>query len=286
MFEAKIIMDSIGPCEKRLITVEATYPRFVHSELLTHRSFARNSGSSRAIPWATMCERIKIEPVIPIKWGKNQKGMKTGEEVDQEAIEKATKIWLEARDNALVSAQALNDLGIHKSLCNRIVEPWMFITIIISATEWRNFFRLRVHEDAEIHFQKIARMIKDQIENSTPKKLLRAEWHLPFIDSEDDEIISSYIKENNLNSTSLDIAKKCSVARCARVSYVQHGDKKRSIEKDLGLFQTLITGSGFGHYSPFEHQAQATNNSTIRSGPFIGWYQLRKEYPNENVEGI
>lgn len=213
MFEARVILDSISEDEKRLTTVVLTYPRFIHSEILTHRDRARNSASSRAIPWPTMMQRIVNEPVIPIVWGSEQKGMQTG--VGVENAEECERIWLEARDHAVASAQKLADLGVHKSLCNRLTEPWMWITVVMTSTEWKNFFRLRCHPDAEIHFQRIAGMLREALDESVPRK----RWvHLPFVvgyDAQDEDFLW-------VDSDELLQYKKVSAARCARVSYLTH----------------------------------------------------------------
>lgn len=267
MYAAKIIKDSIN--ETRLSTLVITYPRFIHAEILTHRDRARNSASSRAIPWPKMMAAITGNPVIPIRWGSEQKGMQTGGEID--SPEEATRIWLEARDNAVKSAMQLAELGVHKSLVNRITEPWMWITVIMTATNWKNFFRLRVHPDAEIHFQKIAGMIKMALEENVPTPLKTGDWHLPFVQDEE--------KERGV--LTLDTLKKISVARCARVSYLTH-EGKRDIAKDLELFERLVQGSGFGHWSPHEHVAQALGDGEKRSGPFVGWKQYRKDFANES----
>lgn len=271
MFDCKMIADSIY--DTRLTTLEVSYPRFIHSEIMTHRDRARNAGSSRAIPWPVMCERIENDPVIPIYWGKNQKGMQTGEELSPELCKQAEIIWLGARRCAINAAQALHELGVHKSLCNRITEPWMWITVVMTATDWKNFFDQRCHPDAEIHFQKIAGMMRDCIVNSTPKVLGVDAWHLPYMELDDHtEIYNKYDQ-----AAQIGVAKRVSVARCARVSYVQHGEKRKSVEKDLKLSEDLINGSGeLGHRSPFEHVGQACA-SNVRSGPFKGWRQFRKE---------
>lgn len=275
-FRCRIVLDSMAPCGKRLTTIEITYPRFIHAEILTHRDRARNSASSRAIPWPKMMAAITESPVIPIRWGSEQKGMQTGGEIENP--QEATRIWLEARDNAVRSARALADLGVHKSLCNRITEPWMWITVVMTATEWKNFFRLRCHPDAEIHFQKIAGMIQNTLGFTEPIPLNAGEWHLPFIKPEDWE----WTFENTV-SPGLHYLKRISTARCARVSYLTQ-DGKRDPEKDLELFDRLSNGSGFGHWSPAEHVAEALATPE-RSGPYIGWKQFRKEFPLENQEG-
>lgn len=268
MFECKVICDSISkPTGKRLTTICITYPRFIHSEILTHRDRARNSASSRAIPWPKMMAKIEQEPVIPIRWGSEQKGMQTGGEIERP--DQATRIWLEARDSALTYAKRLADLGVHKSLVNRVTEPWMWITVVMTATEWKNFFRLRCHPDAEIHFQKIAGLIKHSLEVNVPQEKHVGEWHLPYIQQD----------EWGLD---LEVLKKCSVARCARVSYLTH-EGKRDVQKDLELFDRLMSGSGFGHMSPYEHCSQCAA-TPVRSGPFVGWHQYRKEFANENAD--
>lgn len=268
-FEVKIIADSIAPSGKRLTTLTATYPRFIHSEVLTHRDRARNAASSRAIPWPKMMAAINETPVVPIRFGNEQKGMQTGGEIDRP--DDAAKIWLEARDGAVRAAQQLADLGVHKSICNRLTEPWMWITVVMSATEWKNFFRLRCHPDAEIHFQKIAGMMREAIGASEPAEKLVGEWHLPFTTADD-----------FLNP--IEDVCRASVARCARVSYLTH-EGKRDFAKDQELFDRLVQGSGFGHWSAHEHVAQASDDRDFRSGPFIGWKQFRKEFTNENLAG-
>lgn len=264
MFSAKIILDSLAPCGKRLTTIEARFPRFILAEMNTHRDRARNSASSRAIPFPKMLAAVTAEPVLPLRWGSEQRGMQTGGEIANPV--EADRVWLEARDNAVKSAQALADLGVHKSLCNRLVEPWMWITVIMTATEWRNFFRLRCHPDAEIHFQKIATMILDVLNQSVPLSLAVGDWHLPFI-------------QPNERDLPIETLQRISVARCARVSYLTH-DGKRDIAADVSLFERLMTGSGFGHLSPHEHVAEARGD-LVRSGPFVGWKQFRKSIPNE-----
>ncbi len=298
MFDVKVVLDSLAPCGKRLTTITATYPRFIHSEIMTHRDRERNAASSRAIPWEhkpgakatnkSMKEMILMEPVVPIRFGSELKGMQTGGEIATPELARA--IWLKARDNAVESAQALADLGVHKSICNRLTEPFMWITVVMTATEWKNFFRLRCHPDAEIHFQKIAGMIRDALAASTPtpppaialathngERFGEQEesWHLPFVTGVDlYDLLVDY---------GLEDVKAISAARVARVSYLTH-EGKRDPVKDLDLFQRLADGSGFGHWSPHGHVAKASGE-LVRSGPFIGWEQYRKQFPNENLEG-
>lgn len=280
-FNVKVILDSISEIHdykfehKRLTTIVCTYPRFIHSEIMTHRDRARNAASSRAIPWKKMKDMILTTPVIPIYWGAEQSGMQTGGQIEN--IVEAERVWLEARDNAVKSAQSLADLGVHKSICNRLTEPFMWITVVMTATEWKNFFRLRCHPDAEVHFQKIANMIRESLETSIPTKRKCGDWHLPFVDGYD---MDDLLKEG----FTIDDLKKISCARTARVSYLTH-EGKRNTDKDIELFDRLVQGSGFGHFSPHEHVAMCSHSPITRSGPFIGWQQFRKEFPLENIVG-
>lgn len=313
MFKAKVILDSINPCGNRITTMELTYPRFIHAEIMTHRDRARNAASSRAIPWerfdksgslSTKCMKgmILTEPVVPLYWGVEQKGMQSGADLAGEEAEQANKIWLEARDNAVASADKLAKLGIHKSLCNRLTEPFMWITVVMTATRWKNFFRLRNHKDAEKHFQLIARMTQEAIEASKPNELKVGEWHTPYISEEDDVLIKeleyNYHTQGSVRKQNQSLLQKAecysdmsclvktyiSAARAARVSYLTH-DGKRDIQADLDLFAKLIDRTDdVIHASPLEHVAMAMGEQKA-SGCFIGWHQLRKDFALEDVIG-
>jgi hypothetical protein len=264
-YEAKVILDSVGPNGARLTTMECEYPRFIHSEMLTHRAFSRNSASSRAIPFAKMIERVTTDPVIPIRWGSEAKGMQQGSELGEDVAWWCEQSWLAARDDAVMRAQALHDAGLHKSICNRVVEPWMHIRVIITATSWLNFFRQRCHPDAEPHMQKIAYLIREAYDGSTP---VARDWHRPYVDE----------------AEGLSVVELCQVsaARCARVSYLTH-DGVKNWRKDLELFAKLVNGSGFGHWSPMEHVGFAQPEGQFRrSGNFRGWMQWRQEHANHD----
>lgn len=296
MYEAKVVTHSIGPSGIPLVSMLWTYPRFIHAEIMTHRDRARNAASSRAIPFSKMQAAITENPVVPIFWGREQSGMQTGGSIPDYMIPHAIDLWLECRYSVQRYADNLYHIGdyycdvildgctdhmrcgdrevkIHKSITNRLTEPWMWITVLMTATEWNNLFRLRCHPDAEIHFQKIAGMARDAISASVPTKLEQGQWHIPFILPED------WAEQPNVEELL-----KISTARCARISYLTH-DGKRSHAKDYELFDRLVQGSGFGHWSPHEHIARAESDPDLRSGPFYGYTQYRKLFATENVRG-
>lgn len=278
---------------KRLTTWQLTYPRFVHAELMTHRLFSRNSASSRAIPSKKMLEMIMNDAVLPVWWGKNQAGMQAREELDLETKEKAIKLWLEARDLMVAKAEEMSALGVHKQIVNRITEPWMFITVLMTATEMDNWWALRCHPDAQPEIKWVADDMYRQYKSNTPQKLEDGEWHLPLIkgnspEEDDDEAVFQawdYVRDTFGDVTGnhekvIEILKKVSTGRCARVSYLTH-DGKRDIKEDIKLHDRLLESS---HWSPFEHVAQALDaNRWI--GNFVGWKQYRKEFSTEHVGG-
>ena len=157
-FSARVLRDSVSPAAVRLTTMEVRYPRFIHAEFLTHRNFSRNSASSRAIPIRKMIEAVRSEPAMPLWWGRNQSGMQARQEIDPAAQALAKAEWQRALEDALAHAERLaaKDIDLHKQLVNRVLEPFAWITVIVTATEWANFFTQRTHEDAQPELKHIA----------------------------------------------------------------------------------------------------------------------------------
>lgn len=266
MFDVKIITDSTNESKTtRLTTFQLKYPRFFHSEFLTHRVFSRNASSSRAIPIKKMIEMVEKTPAMPIEWGKNQKGMQSKELLSPDKANEAIKLWVEASRHACAYAQALETLGAHKQIANRILEPFQWISVIVTATDFKNFFELRAHEDAQPEFRHLAQMMKEAYDASVPDVLEVEEYHLPYIKDEE------YLK-----FSILDLA-KMSAARCARVSYLTHDGQEPSPEKDFELYERLV-GSMPMHCSPVEHQARLVSyGQSYLNGNFDKcWVQFRK----------
>lgn len=145
--KAEIVADSINQQGDRWTSLLITFPRIILSEVNTHRMLSKNTSSSRAIPFSKMLEAIKNDPFIPIAWQKDHKGMQGTEYItDEFGIKVANEEWLIARDSAIFQAEKLNkESNVTKQLCNRLLEPWMWTTMLISGSEegWNNFFSLR-----------------------------------------------------------------------------------------------------------------------------------------------
>jgi len=140
---AQIVADSINPQGDRITTFLLTYPRFIHGELMTHRMFSRNSASSRAIPFEKMVKMVEEDPFIPIAWQKDHKGMQGTEYWSKEESDKMDLEWLQARNKAIYQARMLHYAGVTKQICNRLLEPFMWHTVLLTGTNFRNFFELR-----------------------------------------------------------------------------------------------------------------------------------------------
>lgn len=249
---AQMIEDSIYEGCPRLSTLQLRYPRFIHAEFMTHRMFSRNASSSRAIPVTRLIKDVEEDPVYPLYWGKNQPGMQAREELTGISRQAAYNAWDRARYTAIDHAQDLANLGAHKQIVNRILEPFSHINVAVTATEWDNFFELRDHEDAQPEIRALAQAMKTAFLGSTPSYRM---FHLPYI----------MLGEREAD-VSMDELQLMSSARCARISYLTYEGKSPNRDKDLGLADKLI-GDRPLHASPFEHTAMA------RSATPSSWYK-------------
>lgn len=289
---AKVIAYSMNQRGNPLVTVQLRYPRFIHAELMTHRVFSRNASSSRAIPVERLIKDILEDTAMPLHWGKNQPGMQADEEcdnrinvyadgLDDPAVNETREhAWKLARDQAVRFARAFDAAGYHKQIVNRLLEPFSHINVLVTASEWSNFFALRRHKDAQPEIHALADAIWEAMAVSTYDTLKPGEWHLPYITYEEKKL---YDQEVQL---------RCSVARCARVSYLTTEGTKPSVEQDQKLYERLV-GSVPLHASPAEHQA--TPDVWVESGyverygwrtpekqrNFVGWIQYRSLLPGD-----
>lgn len=256
----KVVADSIYN-GVRLTTLQLRYHRYIHGEFMTHRVFSRNASSSRAIPVKTMLKQVWNDPAMPVHWGVNRPGMQAKEELSGWKVKAAKFAWRTAAKVACVGAWTLSKIGVHKQLANRLLEPWQFIHVIVTATEWDNFLLLRDHPDAQPEIQELASKIKYAMEDSTPDILRAGQWHLPFVTLDERR---HYDLSNCI---------KMSVARCARVSYLTHDGKVPNIEKDIALHDTLVVSKPI-HASPAEHQATPSKAFYFHKN-FKDWVQYR-----------
>ena len=142
-YKCEILADSISEQGHRLTTFQLTYPRIVHAELMTHRVFSRNAASSRAVPIKKMIESVKNNMFTPLAIQKAHRGMQGVDYFEGLELEQAKQLWIESAELALQQAEKMEKFGITKQLINRILEPYQYYQVLVTATEYDNFFDLR-----------------------------------------------------------------------------------------------------------------------------------------------
>lgn len=321
--EAKVIADSISPEGKRILTFQTRHPRFIHAEELTHRilstsaeaivyeaiadgfmyekELSRNASSSRAIPVQRMIDDIRRDPAMPIYWGSTKPGMQAGAELTGKDLAEAKQIWLEAMELMVTQVERMIDLGLHKQIANRLLEPWAHINVVVTATEWNNFYTLRRHADAQPEIKMLADLMWEAARKSASVLLAPGQWHLPYVHAEDRELAYQYSHAgtddtSNPHTTDKLYEKyllKVSVARCARVSYLTHDGKQTAFEEDCTLYDRLLSAQPL-HASPAEHQATPDTvigdtwteyDNPHEHGNLVGWRQYRKMLDGEFIPG-
>lgn len=283
---ARIVADSISSSGKRITTFELEYPRFIHSELAVHRHFSRNAMSSRAVPVSKMIEQVRDNPAIPIHWGKNKSGMQASEE-----LESGETWWRSAAASAAQEAGYLEQRGYHKQIVNRLLEPFQVMKTIVTATEYDNFFWLRLDPDAQPEIKELAEQMYEAMQESTPELLKAGEWHTPYVEhfrASDGDASLEYIVDNV--GVDVGVAKAISASCCAQVSYRRLDN---TYDKAMSVYERLGVGGSKIHASPFEHVAtpmdgyyweMGTTHKDVEgelwSGNLKGWVQLRQLLPN------
>lgn len=279
-YKCEMLADSIATNGKRMTTMLICFSRYVLAEIRTHRVIleddevemyfrgmddagrllSMNSTSSRAIPISKMIQKIKEDPFIPVFTGA-QKGMQGTDESENEALQEAAQtLWITARNNAISVAEELLKIGVHKQQCNRLLEPFGWVELIVSATEWDNFFDLRTNTQAAPEIYTIACMMQKCMQQSNPTILDIGEWHLPLICQEDRD------------SFSVADLRRISSGRVARVSYLTHLGCPDPT-KDMKLHDDLVSNK---HMSPFEHITTPAPYASFASGNLLGFTQYRK----------
>lgn len=282
-----------------IITYKLTFPRIILSEVNTYKMLEKNTSSSRAIPIEKMIEVVEKEPFIPIAFQKQHKGMQGTEYItDKKEIESCVNLWLDGRDSALSVIDEFIDLvGVTKQVLNRIIEPWMWVTQLITGTResFEHLFNQRCpiynveglkftskkdaiglyphlkdmtdlewlqcnSGQAEIHFMDLAEKMYDALNESTPNILEEDCWHIPF---------AKEILDGKEFGFFVDMIKK-SVCLTAKISYTKIGDENSiTSEKAQEMYERLKNS---GHWSCFGHIAKCMTDDEYR-----GWIKGKIE---------
>lgn len=298
MYSAKVERHSIAG-GRELVTFVIEFPRVVLAETVTHRmnsdswgdtfavcertttrDISKNSASSRAIPHERFVRKIMNDPYRPAWTG--AKGGMQGDPVPDAKADEADKVWLAARDDMLLRAEQLNCLGIHKQDSNRLLEPWAWVTQVVTSTKsgWDNFFALRCHEMAHPAFRKVARLMYLAYLDSVPDQIGNGQWHLPFV-PRDQALAVFWLPEKMISWREMPAELRRSAARCAWVSYENH--EKDATDEAADRTCERLVGSSPVHASPFEHQGTPAGAYWGYDGNLPGWGQLRKFLNSERA---
>ncbi|SES36134.1 Thymidylate synthase complementing protein [Lentzea xinjiangensis] len=286
---AVVIADSTCEGSVRLTTMEIRFHRFILPQLNSHRVFSRNSSSSRAIPVSRQLANLGDQRAAPLSWPAEKRGMQGGLALEDPT--EAQAIWHDLGKVATEAAEALQATGLHKSVTNRVLEPFMWHTSVVTSTAWGNFFLQRDSELAQPEVRALAQAMAVALAGSTPRQLRAGEWHLPYVSERDAGLADSPFDDQP------DLLPRISAARCARTSYLTH-DGRSDPSADLKLFDKLISADP-PHWSPLEHvatpwpenRAQGELRFTDRHGArqelplthlprvgnLLGWRSLRTE---------
>lgn len=278
-FKAIIVADTLNPDNERITTMITRFPRCILAEVNTHRVFSRNSASSRARSVRSTIGAVMDDPYIPL-FTENHKGMGGAIIEDGEAIERATRYWLQARDSAVLSELRMlmgdaignrtasdwnaiideyyenvyNHEGepdrryddapnIHKQNANRLIEPFMWHEALITSSYWDNFYHLRISEFAQPEIHALACLMKAAQDASDPQE---RSIHIPFVDVNALPALDA-MTWDELKGVLMD-----SASECARISYK---DRSRTAKSDNNALAERLLHDG--HMSPLEHQAIA-----------------------------
>lgn len=264
-YKVSVVADSVNPSGCRITTFSLRYPRVILAEMNTHGILARSSSSSRAVPVEKVIDEVIQDPYIPPRWGLRGKGMQDHGEMTPEAQGRALNAYLRGRDWAVETARDLIRTRASKQIVNRVLEPYAWVSTVVTGTEWNNFFDLRAHDDADPAFQTLADMMLAAYAASEPEAVKVGFWHLPFVKAEE----RAYFSTTELL--------KLSSARVARTSYANH-EGKVDPDADLALVDEKLLPSR--HMSPFDHPAVAYGSSAW-VGRFQGWCAYRKTLRGE-----
>jgi len=303
---ATVVADSINVQGDRLTTMTLQYPRYIHSEFLRHRMFSNSVSSSRAIPTDKMVDQVTSNPAMPVYWGKNQPGMSASEEEDElvhinGAYFPPDVAWKIACDRSAEVAKEFAMAGYHKQIVNRMVEPWQFINQVVSATDYANFYHLRIDSAAQPEIQELARVMHEAMDDSDPVTR-RDSAHLPFITNKDRDRYDAFA------------CIRISMSMCAQQSYRK---SDRSIEKANVIYKKLVESRPV-HASPAEmvatpfseeeymarircrnaiyddlinmsvakHVARQSADQFMYAGNYKGWRQARMHIEDNTYKGI
>lgn len=252
---AKVILDALPKKGARLTTIEVVMPKFLIAQLNTHRALVKNSASSRAMPVTFVITSIVENYVTPMDFGMpaNSRGMVAKSSLTGWRKHASRLLWNTGMYVNIAIAYLQSKVGLHKAWANRPLEAYMYTKVLITATDWENFFKLRVHKDAQDAMEITALAIKTALHNHIPTIVEDNQYYLPYVGI----LYNPTPEEINL-----------SVSCCAQITYNRELDT--SPDKAASVVAKLLGDTP--HWSPFEHLAVLNHNP---KGSYRSWQSYR-----------
>lgn len=271
---AEILEHTVTEFGAEAISWRLRFPRIILAEFATHRTFSKNTSSSRAIPITKMIKHVYDNMFLPSYWGKNQPGMQANSELDGPRLDLAKLTWKVAGKIACGLAWTMNKIGVHKQITNRLIENFSYVTVIMTTTDMKNFLALRNHKDAQPEIHLLATLMEHQYSRSTPRLLKEDEWHLPLLTQDERQAFT------------IDEQIMISAARCASTSYQTVDGKEITLAAAKNIFDKLTKNTPI-HASPFEHQLKPDRLVEIdwRVAGSKKKYQSTKVWANPHLHG-
>lgn len=275
--KAKVVAHSKSSVSgKEVVTFELEFPRIILAEFNTHNALSKNSSSSRAIPVEKMLQQVRDNPAMPVRFGKANKGMQDAGEhedlviVSDEMAESwgglyPKDAWKFAANQAADLAQAFHEAGYAKQICNRLIEPFQMMKVVMTATELNNFIWLRDHPAADPTIEALAKAIKKAKDESEPTLLNPGDWHVPYFGGEG---VGYWLQGCGIP---LEEALAISVSCCAQTSFRSLDDtleKAKSVVSKLNLAGEDPDNPS--HASPSEHQCTPIKEAYLDDYSFMG----------------
>lgn len=293
--KATVIAHSISTItSKEIVTFELEFPRPILAEWNTHNALSKNASSSRAIPVPTMLKQIRENPAFLSRYGAANTGMQDkGKHTESVTLRHmgfneytAEGAWAVAGRVMADFAEDFHNAGYAKQVCNRLIEPWQMMKVVMTATELENFFWLRDHHMADPTIAELARVIKEAYKASSPINLQPGDWHVPYYN---DGVWIGIVEDTDLESGekvitdkfghSLEHALVISASCCAQVSFRSLDD---TVEKARRVVEKLnLKGEEPDqpvHASPLEHQCSPIAETEHR--------EIESDYGRIEVFGI
>lgn len=296
-FSIKILEHSVNPVGCEAISWELNYERFIHAEFMTHR-WSRNASSSRAIPYAKMKETVLRSPAMHLHIGANQRGMQSGKLIDRKGDAEAMILGL--AKFSVHCCDELMEMGVHKEVINRYIEPWNWIKVIatMGRRQLMNYFALRCTPYAHPNIQRLAVTMARKYRASVPKPLKVSEWHTPYVSklkTSDSLIWSSarccWISYNRPDKEATFSDAKKRHDDCISLGHACY-DEETEVATDQGWkrWNSVKEGETFLTLNQFTNEISYQKSTRIYSSDYIGsMVQLKMQHvdllvtPNHNM---